>query len=198
MLQTQCGVPGVFSSKPQTRLNNTREQLRTLLPYRALTRVINKGCLMFQLFKTLLDKVNDGLAAAPASKLSYGLSEPELACVSLMLMVAHADFSSDDEEQALAQEYVKREFSLSDTDAKAVVALADKQASDAISLHQFTAQLKQLSYEARLALLDSLWQQAYADGVLDPNEEAMLRKIADLLFIRHGDYIQAKLAVCGS
>ena len=35
-------------------------------------------------------------------------------------------------------------------------------------------------------------------GVLDPNEEAMLRKIADLLFIRHSDYIQTKLAVCGA
>ncbi|MGP9799751.1 tellurite resistance TerB family protein [Rheinheimera sp. NSM] len=152
---------------------------------------------MFQLFKTLLDKVNDGLAAAPAGQTTYGLSEAELACVSLMLMVAHADFASAEEELALARQYVKREFALSDADAGAVVALADKQATDAISLHQFTVQLKQLSYAARLALLDSLWQQAYADGVLDPNEEAMLRKIADLLFIRHSDYIQAKLAVCG-
>ncbi|HEX5791836.1 MAG TPA: TerB family tellurite resistance protein [Rheinheimera sp.] len=152
---------------------------------------------MFQLFKTLLDKVNDGFTAPAGSSLQYGLNATELACVSLMLMVAHADFASSDEEQALATAYVKREFGLHDSDAAAVVALADKQASDAISLHQFTAQLKQLSYDARLTLLDSLWQQAYADGVLDPNEEAMLRKIADLLFIRHSDYIQAKLAVCG-
>ena len=153
---------------------------------------------MFQLFKTLLDKVNDGLAAPAVSKTHHGLNETELACVSLMLMVAHADFASADEELALATRYVKQEFALSDADAKAAVALADKQATDAISLHQFTSQLKQLSYPARLALLDNLWQQAYADGVLDPNEDAMLRKIADLLFIRHGDYIQAKLAVCGS
>lgn len=153
---------------------------------------------MFQLFKTLLDRVNDSHSAAPASKITYGLTEAELACVSLMLMVAHADFSSSDEELALAEQYIKREFDLSPADAKAVVALAEQQATDATSLHQFTAQLKQLSYQARLALLDSLWQQAYTDGVLDPNEEAMLRKIADLLFIRHGDYIQAKLAVCGT
>lgn len=152
---------------------------------------------MFQLFKTLLDKVNDGLSAPATSKATYGLTEAELACVSLMLMVAHADFSSSDEELVLAEQYVKREFNLSGADAKAVVALAEQQAKDATSLHQFTAQLKQLSYEARLTLLDSLWQQAYVDGVLDPNEEAMLRKIADLLFIRHSDYIQAKLAVCG-
>ena len=152
---------------------------------------------MFQLFKTLLDKVNDSLAA-PGSSLHYGLNETELACVSLMLMVAYADFDSSNTERDLALNYVKSEFALTDINAEAVVALAEKQAKDAISLHQFTARLKALSYEARLALLDNLWQQAYADGVLDPNEEAMLRKIADLLFIRHSDYIQAKLTVSGS
>jgi uncharacterized tellurite resistance protein B-like protein len=152
---------------------------------------------MFQLFKTLLDKVNDSLAAPAANKLQYGLNETELACVALLLMVAHADFDDHDQEHALALQYVKREFNLSDADAEAVITLADQQAKDAISLHQFTAKLKLLSYDARLSLLDNLWHQAYADGVLDPNEEAMLRKIADLLFIRHSDYIQAKLAVCG-
>ena len=152
---------------------------------------------MFQLFKTLLDKVNDGLSVPTAAPASHGLSDAELASVALMLMVAHADFASSDDEHNLALAYVKREFALSDSAALAVVQLADKQASDATSLHQFTSGLKQLSYEERLSLLDNLWQQAYADGVLDPNEEAMLRKIADLLFIRHSDYIQAKLAVCG-
>jgi uncharacterized tellurite resistance protein B-like protein len=152
---------------------------------------------MFQLFKTLLDKVNDGLAAPAASQLTYGMTEAQLACVSLMLMVAHADFASTDEERALAAQYVRQEFGLTTEDASAVVALAEQRSHEAISLHQFTVQLKQLDYTARLALLDNLWQQAYADGVLDPNEEAMLRKIADLLFIRHSDYIQAKLAVSG-
>jgi uncharacterized tellurite resistance protein B-like protein len=152
---------------------------------------------MFQLFKTLLDKVNDGTAASAANHTAYGLSSAQQACVSLMLMVAHADFTSASEELELAQKYVKQEFGLSDVDAHAVVTLAEKQAKEAISLHQFTVQLKQLSYQARLDLLESLWQQAYADGELDPNEEAMLRKIADLLFIRHSDYIQTKLSVCG-
>lgn len=152
---------------------------------------------MFQLFKTLLDKVNDSLAVPSTPVNAFGLNESELACVSLMLMLAHADFESAEQELALAKTYVKREFALTDADAQAVVTLADKQAQDATSLHQFTSKLKQLSYDARLLLLSNLWQQAYADGELDPNEEAMLRKIADLLFIRHSDYIQAKLAVTG-
>ena len=37
-------------------------------------------------------------------------------------------------------------------------------------------------------------QLAWADGSVDPNEEMMLRKVADLLFIRHSDFIKAKLA----
>lgn len=152
---------------------------------------------MLQLFKTLLDKVKDSLAVPGGATMLHGLNDTEQACVALLLMVAHADFDDHEQEHALAVNYVKREYGLTDSDAQAVVKLADNQAKDAISLHQFTARLKQLSYDERLSLLDNLWQQAYADGVLDPNEEAMLRKIADLLFIRHSDYIQAKLAVCG-
>ncbi|MDX1391425.1 MAG: TerB family tellurite resistance protein, partial [Rheinheimera sp.] len=80
---------------------------------------------MFQLFKTLLDKVNDSLAAPAANKLQYGLNETEQACVALLLMVAHADFDDHDQEHALALQYVKREFNLSDADAEAVITLAD-------------------------------------------------------------------------
>lgn len=151
---------------------------------------------MFQLFKTLLDKINDNLNEPDGDELHYGLNDTELACLTLMLIVAHADYTNSEQELALAQNYVMQEFALNEEDAKAAVRLADMLAHDAISLYQFTSRLKQLSYDERLKLLDKLWQQAYADGVLDPNEEALLRKIADLLFIRHSDYIQAKLAVC--
>jgi uncharacterized tellurite resistance protein B-like protein len=51
-----------------------------------------------------------------------------------------------------------------------------------------------LSETERLVLLNQLWQLAWADGNVDPNEEMMLRKVADLLFIRHSDFIKAKLA----
>jgi uncharacterized tellurite resistance protein B-like protein len=37
-----------------------------------------------------------------------------------------------------------------------------------------------------------LWQVAYADGSLDPYEEALVRKIADLIYVPHREFIQAK------
>ena len=40
-----------------------------------------------------------------------------------------------------------------------------------------------------------MWQVAYADGHLDHYEEHLIRRVADLLYVEHRDFIQAKLAV---
>ncbi|WNO62128.1 TerB family tellurite resistance protein [Rheinheimera sp. MMS21-TC3] len=151
---------------------------------------------MLQLFKTLLDNLNptDSNAQHQPSTVC-GLSSEQFASVSLMLMVANADFNLTVEETALVEQYLQRELGLTNVEAKEVCEQAIKRADEAVSLHEFTTQLKQLSYATRLQLMQQLWQQAYIDHELDPNEEAMLRKIADLLFIRHSDYIQAKLRV---
>jgi uncharacterized tellurite resistance protein B-like protein len=38
-----------------------------------------------------------------------------------------------------------------------------------------------------------MWKVAYADGELDKHEENIIRRIADLLHIRHSEYIRCKL-----
>ena len=44
-------------------------------------------------------------------------------------------------------------------------------------------------------MLELLWQGAYADGELSSIEEHIIRKIADLLHLRHSEYIQTKLNI---
>ncbi|MGI5308049.1 TerB family tellurite resistance protein [Rheinheimera sp. WS51] len=154
---------------------------------------------MLQLFKTLLDNLSGTEASSSNQhKTVSGLSSEQFASVSLMLMLANADFSLGNEETALVEHYLQTELALTAAEAKEVCQQAIKRADDAVSLHEFTKELKQLSYDTRLDLIEQLWLQAYIDKELDPNEEAMLRKIADLLFIRHSDYIQAKLKAVNS
>ena len=38
-----------------------------------------------------------------------------------------------------------------------------------------------------------LWDVAYADGRIDKYEDYTIRKISDLLYIKHADFIKAKL-----
>jgi len=40
-----------------------------------------------------------------------------------------------------------------------------------------------------------MWQVAYADGHLDEMEEALIRKVATLIYVNHSDFIRTKLAV---
>lgn len=112
----------------------------------------------------------------------------------VLLQLSHADFDSTEQEQQLVLGYLQREYQLAPAIAQQVLAQANQLAADATCLHAYTSKLKVLSETERLVLLNQLWQLAWADGSVDPNEEMMLRKVADLLFIRHSDFIKAKLA----
>jgi uncharacterized tellurite resistance protein B-like protein len=38
-----------------------------------------------------------------------------------------------------------------------------------------------------------MWQVAYADGRISAHENHLMRRMADLLHIGHGDYVAAKM-----
>lgn len=152
---------------------------------------------MFNFLKNLLEKASEGLAGSAGQQAAWqnaGLSETQFMAVVLLLQLSHADFDSTEQEQQLVLGYLQREYQLAPDIAQQVLAQANQLAADATCLHAYTSKLKVLSETERLVLLNQLWQLAWADGSVDPNEEMMLRKVADLLFIRHSDFIKAKLA----
>jgi len=152
---------------------------------------------MFNFLKNLLEKANNEWASSGTTELPWrkvGLSESQFMAVVLMLQLAEADFNSAEQEHDWVLNYLLKEYQLSPTDAEIVFNAAATQAADATCLHAYTSKLKMLTEQQRIALLEQLWQVAYADGQVDPNEEAMLRNVADLLFIKHSDFIKAKLA----
>jgi uncharacterized tellurite resistance protein B-like protein len=51
---------------------------------------------------------------------------------------------------------------------------------------------RQCSLEQKIQFIESLWRIAFIDGVLDPQEEYLVRKIANLLHVSHADFIQTK------
>ena len=54
---------------------------------------------------------------------------------------------------------------------------------------------RHLDREEKVRVLEYLWQIAYADNVLDKYEEHAIRKVADLLYLSHADFITAKQRV---
>ncbi len=51
---------------------------------------------------------------------------------------------------------------------------------------------KSLTYEDKTALIRAMWNIAHSDGSIHSFEDHIVRKIADLLYVSHTDFIYAK------
>lgn len=119
----------------------------------------------------------------------------ELACAALLLELSSADQHRDENEQKALVHILHTTFGLKDQELEQLQTLAEQEARSATSLFQFTSLINEAyGYDQKVLLLRQLWQVAYADGRLDRYEEHLIRKISDLLYLSHGDFIRAKLA----
>tara|TARA_R110002072_G_scaffold97390_3_gene214210 strand:+ start:4964 stop:5413 length:450 start_codon:yes stop_codon:yes gene_type:complete len=118
----------------------------------------------------------------------------ELATAALMVEIGLADDHVQDEEKTVIRTILSDHFNLSKNEIDELIALAENEVDHAVSLYEFTRLLNDtLSMPEKINIIENLWHVAYADSVLDKYEEYYIRKIADLLYISHSDYIQTKL-----
>jgi uncharacterized tellurite resistance protein B-like protein len=120
--------------------------------------------------------------------------EERLAAAVLLLEVARADDAHHDFERETLRAGLAREFGLDEHALEALLDDAALRAKRSVSLFDFVQTLNQrLAPEKKRELLALLWDVAHADGRVDPHEEHLIRRLADLLHLSHADFIGAKL-----
>jgi len=119
-----------------------------------------------------------------------------LASAALLIEVARADYEVRPDEMAVISRAVRRHFGLSAAETVELIQLAEEAADEATSYRQFTALINaNYSKAQKLQLLEMLWEVVYADAEMEKHEEHLVRKLADLLYVPHSQYIAAKLRV---
>ena len=117
----------------------------------------------------------------------------DLAAAVLMIEISLADSSIDNEELAVIKTALIGHFNIAAEQVDELIELARREVDLAVSLHDFTRMLNNnLGASEKIRIIELLWQVAFADAVLDKYEEYYIRKIADLLYISHKDYIRTK------
>jgi uncharacterized tellurite resistance protein B-like protein len=117
----------------------------------------------------------------------------ELAAACLLIELSRADLDSSVEERINISKALGDMFSLTQEEVTELVAEAESNADLATSTYEFTTVIKEhFDDQQRIALITALWRVAYADGVLDRYEEHFIRKVSDLLYVSHSDFIRAK------
>lgn len=141
----------------------------------------------------LLRKLKDLLGQEGAATDEGEHRALELACAALMFEVARADFEVEAIEQETVTVLLKNQFNLSAEDVSTITEAAVEQADAATCLFEFTRALNELaSAEQKRDLLAMMWRVAMADDALSRYEEHVIRKVADLLYVPHSDFIAAK------
>ena len=112
---------------------------------------------------------------------------------SLMIEVAYADNQLDESElKAMANSL--RKLNIEKEEIQEIVDATLAKSKESISFYEHTRILNdQLDYDQKKEVLNSVWAIAFADGEMDKHEERLIRRIADLLYLNHKDFINAKL-----
>ena len=122
--------------------------------------------------------------------------EVPMAAAMLLLEVAWADHEIEAAEIGHVELALASLYGLEAPRIAEVVAQARADHESSTGMQTFTRLLtEQLTRAERQALLTHLWRVASFDGDTHHYEEHIIRKITDLLYLNHSDFIAAKRAV---
>ena len=117
----------------------------------------------------------------------------KLATAALFIEMMQQDGKKTGSEEQKVKEVLQTRFALGETETQHLFELAHEEARDAVDFHQFTSLIHEhFSKEKKIKIVEYLWAIAYADNHLDAYEEHIVRRIADLLYVEHQDFIRAK------
>jgi len=117
----------------------------------------------------------------------------ELVGCALAYEVAKADGSIDlDELEKIKVELTKRSNALG-LDSDEVLKTIEMQSNESVSFNDFINQINDnFLQDQKLEMIDFLWQTAYADNILDVDEERLIRRIADMIRIKDMQVLKLK------
>ena len=122
--------------------------------------------------------------------------ELETAVAVLLIEAARRDDTFDGVERSKIEQLLAHKFELSPEATRQLLAEAEATADRTSQLYPFTRMaVERMSPEQRVRLIEMLWEVAYADGILDPEEDALVRRIAGLIYVSDADRVGARLRV---
>lgn len=132
----------------------------------------------------MIDRVLEFLTGKAAPAAEKGADELQIAVAALLIEAARMDDDFSLEERRTIEHVLTERFSLDAGELRALVTAAERAVRGSTQFFPFTQQIvKNISHEDRGQILEMMWQVAYADGVLDPHEDMLLRRIAGLIHV---------------
>src|ERR1700730_12326986 len=114
----------------------------------------------------------------------------------LLIEVARSDDRVETREQSLIERALARRFGLDHGEVSRLMQAAEEGAIKATDLHHFTQTVvRNFNEDERIGVIEMLWDVAYSDRVLTGDEDALIRRVAGLIYVSDRDRGEAKRRV---
>lgn len=141
----------------------------------------------------MFDRILDLLLPGDAPRAETDI---HIAVAALLVEAARMDDDFAPSERAAIRQVLARRFALDPATVDRLVAAAEQAADRSSALYRFTRVVAdRFDPAARVGMIEMLWEVAYADGVLDPDEDALIRRIAGLIFVEDHERGEARRRV---
>ena len=119
--------------------------------------------------------------------------ELELTASILAYEIARSDGDISESELNVLLEEVKIIASKVKKSEDEIIKIIEIYSQNSVSFHEFIEDInKDYSKDEKLSLIRFLWDVAYADKILEVNEERLIRRIADLINIKDIEVLRLK------
>jgi len=116
-----------------------------------------------------------------------------VATATLLVEVVRADFVVQESEQIRLRSILKQQFALAEEELDALLEQAEQGADRMVSTQHVTRLLNQnFDHAMKVRVIEMMWELVYADNDKNHYEEHLIRQVADLLYISHGEFIRAR------
>ena len=141
--------------------------------------------LLSKLFPKLKDEVsNDN---------SSDIDQLQIATCILLIEVSKSDDDFDIKEQDKIKDLVKKKFNIPQDKIDHIFMHCNKEHDSMTSLYDWTEVVnKECSYEQKCMIIGYMWDIAFIDSKIDKYEDFTIRKVADLIYVKHKDFIALK------
>lgn len=127
---------------------------------------------------------------------SSAMSRVDLTCAALLVEVMNSDHELDEREHQEFMAVLQQSYNIAEADLEELIQLAKDEAFEATSLYEFTKLINDsYDYEQKIELIENMWRIAFSDKRLDKYEDHLIRKVSELIYVSHSDFIKTKLKV---
>ena len=146
---------------------------------------------MLKILKELITKNTENISDTQTNEIKQTMN---LISGALMVEVMAADHDFNSQEEFKLKEILLNRFKIPEHEIQKISDQMKKRADDATSLYEYTSLINEnFNPTEKLELVRNLWAIAFADNVLDRYEDSVIRRVCELTYVSHSDFIKTKL-----